>query len=145
MSRLQCCSYPHWSSCTSMLHTVIAVFMFHLRMNVCWFYTFCTQKLGDVPMCVLGRNHNHNPQRLHRVACLWCVPVVLSSEHCQMAWEWLTVHYTWPTYLSNNPYIMWELWCHTDSTLLLNMSVFTVTEGSIWVSISRIATENNMN
>jgi len=45
-----------------MLHAVIAVFMFHLTMNVSWFYTLCTQKLDDVAMCVLGRNHNRTPQ-----------------------------------------------------------------------------------
>jgi len=45
-----------------MLHTVIAVFMFHLKMNACWFYTFFTQKPDDVAMCMLGRNHNHTPE-----------------------------------------------------------------------------------
>ena len=44
-------------------------------------------------------------------------------------------------YLLNKPYMMWELRCHTDSTVLLNIPVFTVTEYSIWIPISGIGTD----
>ena len=52
---------PLWTSCTSqtpLYAAVVTTHMLHVRMNVCWSFTFRTKKMDCAALCVSGRIHD---------------------------------------------------------------------------------------
>jgi hypothetical protein len=64
-----------------------------IREWMCWSCTFHTQKLDD-EACLSSTKQHAIVQRSHIAACLWHVPILLSSDRYRTEQEWLTLHYT---------------------------------------------------
>ena len=100
----QCCSYPLWISCTSQRLLYAAKSRCHTHTsfkNECVpSCIFCAQKLDDAALCVIGQIcdscplcRHYSEQSAYDICLSWSV---VTTDHCQTAQEWSTLHYTEP-------------------------------------------------